>query len=213
MRFITLVRLLAASVFLLGAVNSFAATEEDAEANQPAKALESDNSSNTSDGDALDLSRLDDLFAKLKKQTNYGAANATAVQIWTAWTDSGSDTINLLMDRALQAMQGKNTSLAEDLLNQVVVLAPDYAEGWNRRATFYFTISDFPRSISDIEVTLALEPRHFGALSGLAMILQQLDRDEEALTTWYRVLEVYPANKQAQKSVIDLEEKLSGRRT
>ena len=158
-------------------------------------------------------SRLDELFSKLKRQTTHGAANATAMEIWSEWTDSGSDTINLLMDRALKAMQAKDNALAEDILNQVVVLAPEYAEGWNRRATYYYSIADFPRSISDVEVTLALEPRHFGALSGLAIMLQQLGRDEEALSTWYKVLEVYPANPQAQKSVIELEEQLSGKQT
>ena len=156
---------------------------------------------------------LDELFEKLERETKPGAANATAKLIWSEWTESGSDSINLLMYRAIRAMQQSKQSLAEDLLDQVVVLAPDYAEGWNRRATLYYTMADFRRSIADIEVTLALEPRHFGALSGLAAILQQLDREEEALKTWYRVLEIYPANPQAQQAVITLEEKLSGKRT
>lgn len=156
---------------------------------------------------------LEELFQKLERETKPGAANATAKLIWSEWTESGSDSVNLLMFRAIRAMQQNKQSLAEDLLDQVVVLAPGYAEGWNRRATLYYTMSDFRRSIADIEVTLALEPRHFGALSGLAAILQQLDREEEALKTWYRVLEIYPANPQAQKAVISLEEKLSGKRT
>ncbi len=156
---------------------------------------------------------LDELFDKLGRETKSGAANATAKQIWGEWTESGSKSINLLMHRAVQAMQQNKQSLAEDLLDQVVVLAPGYVEGWNRRATLYYTMSDFRRSIADIEITLALEPRHFGALSGLAAILQQLDREEEALKTWYRVLEIYPANPQAQKAVILLEEKLAGKRT
>ena len=157
--------------------------------------------------------RLSELFGKLKKQTRPGPARATANLIWHEWIDSGSPTINLLMDRAAQAMRRKKTGLAEDLLDQVVVLQPEYAEGWNRRATLYFTLSDFSRSIADIRATLALEPRHFGALSGLAAILQRLNRQEEALETWYRVLEIYPANSAAQKAVIELEERLSGRRT
>ena len=97
--------------------------------------------------------------------------------------------------------------------SQVTVLAPDYAEGWNRRATLYFQKSDLSRSIADIETTLSLEPRHFGALSGLAVILNRLDRKQEALDTWYKVLEIYPANQTAQKAVIDLEEELAGSNT
>lgn len=157
--------------------------------------------------------RLSELFGKLKKQTRPGPARATAALIWQEWIDSGSPTINLLMSRAGEAMRRKKSGLAEDLLDQVVVLQPEYAEGWNRRATLYFTLSDFSRSLADIRATLAIEPRHFGALSGLAAILQRLNRDKEALATWYRVLEIYPANSAAQKAVIELEEKLSGRRT
>ena len=110
-------------------------------------------------------------------------------------------------------MGTKDFSKAQDLLDHVIVIAPDYAEGWNRRATLYYTIDDFGKSLADIETTLALEPRHFGALSGLAAIMQRIGREEEALEAWYKVLEIYPANKQAQEAVIQLEEALAGRRT
>ncbi|MEL7429170.1 MAG: hypothetical protein AAFN43_04135 [Pseudomonadota bacterium] len=95
----------------------------------------------------------------------------------------------------------------------MVVIAPDFAEGWNRRATLYFLMDDYSNSLADIETTLALEPRHFGALSGLAAIMQRIGREKDALDTWYKVLEVYPANKQAQQAVIILEDALAGRKT
>lgn len=114
---------------------------------------------------------------------------------------------------AATAMRSKNYAKAEDLLDQVVVLNPEFAEGWNRRATLYFTKLDYSRSLADIEKTLALEPRHFGALSGLAVIMQRLNRNQDALKAWYRVLEIYPANKAAQDAVIALEEELAGSRT
>jgi len=155
---------------------------------------------------------MDRLFALLKKETKEAPASATARQIWREWAHSGNRSIDLLMEWAVAAMRGENYAKAQDLLDQVVVLAPDYAEGWNRRATLYYSMQDFSRSIADIETTLKLEPRHFGALSGLAAIMQRLDRDEDALKAWYKVLEIYPANKQAQKSVINLEEKLAGSR-
>ncbi|MEM7069545.1 MAG: tetratricopeptide repeat protein [Pseudomonadota bacterium] len=156
---------------------------------------------------------LDGLFEKLRHDPKASSAGATAKLIWREWTLSGSDSINLLMNWAGTAMRKEDFARAQDFLDQVVVLAPHYAEGWNRRATLYYQMQDFGRSLGDIETTLALEPRHFGALSGLAAILQQTGNDEAALETWYRVLEIYPANKQAQDSVIALEEKLSDSRT
>lgn len=156
---------------------------------------------------------LDRLFQQLKKDPKETSSTATARMIWREWTASGSKSIDLLMAWAGTAMRSKNYAKAEDLLDQVIVLNPKFAEGWNRRATLYFAKLDYSRSLADIEKTLALEPRHFGALSGLAVIMQRLDRDEDALKAWYRVLEIYPANKAAQDAVISLEEELSGKRT
>lgn len=157
--------------------------------------------------------RLESLFGDLARQARTAPANSTARLIWKEWSDSGSDSINALMQWAGIAMNDKKHAQALDLLDQVTVLMPNYSEGWNRRATLYFTMKKFGKSIADIEQTLRLEPRHFGALSGLGMILQQTKQDEKALETWYKVLEIYPANKAAQDAVIALEEKLADRRT
>jgi tetratricopeptide (TPR) repeat protein len=154
---------------------------------------------------------LDQLFDDLARQPKQAAAGRIARQIWANWSDSGSATVNLLMEWAAQAMRDKKYPLAEDLLTQVTVLAPGYAEGWNRRATLYFVTSDYGRSLRDIERTLQLEPRHFGALSGLGVILTRTGADKKALETWYKVLAIYPANRTAQKAVVDLEDELSGR--
>lgn len=154
---------------------------------------------------------LDALFSKLKTQSSAVRAKRTAQAIRQRLVESDSDTINLLMNWSARAMKDKKNAVAEDLLNQVTVLAPDYAEGWNRRATLYYQMSDFGRSLSDIERTLQLEPRHFGALSGLAIILKRSGQDRKALEIWYRVLDIYPANDTAQKAVIGLEEDLAGR--
>jgi len=157
-----------------------------------------------------DLS-LDELFAKLKREPNSKKARRLERIIWLRWAQSGSETVDLLMTWASVAMKEQNWATALDLLDQVVVMAPQYAEGWNRRATLYFHRSQYGRSINDIERVLLLEQRHFGALMGLGNILQRLNNDKRALTIWKNVLEIYPANKNAQKSVADLEEKLSGR--
>lgn len=156
---------------------------------------------------------LDSLFQDLRTQSNRAAARRVVRQIWGKWNESGSATIDLLMGWAVEAMRADNTAVAEDMLTQVVVLQPDFAEGWNKRATLYFTKGDYGRSLADIERVLQLEPRHFGALSGLAAILQKTGEDRKALDVWKRVLAIYPANDQAQKAVIELEEELAGQAT
>jgi len=161
-------------------------------------------------GDESDADRLDDLFAKLKTESRAASAGRIARQIVGIWNESGSDTINLLMQWSAEAIGRQQYATAQDLLEQVTTLKPEYAEGWNRRATLYYMMSDYGRSLSDIETTLRLEPRHFGALSGLAAIFQKTSKDRQALDTWYRVLSIYPANRQAQKTVEELEETLAG---
>lgn len=155
-------------------------------------------------------SRLDDLFSKLKRERNEAAAQLIAAQIWQDWTDSGSDTANLLMQRASAAMKAKKFNVALDLLDQVVVLFPDFAEGWNRRATVHFMMQDFSKSMSDIARTLELEPRHFGALSGMAGILEATGHKSEALEAYQRVLGIYPMMRSAQAEVAKLSDDLAG---
>lgn len=146
----------------------------------------------------------------LARQTDPAQAKRLEKRIWNAWTNSGSATVDVMMQWVAVSMRKKEYGTALDLLDQVTILAPAYAEGWNRRATLYFLRADFSRSIADIEQVLKLEPRHFGALSGLGNILVKLNQHEKALEIWRKVLDIYPANKSAQKSVINLEEKLAG---
>ena len=153
---------------------------------------------------------LNGLFEKLRHETDTQKAKPIERAIWQRWTQSGSPTVDLLMDWSAIAMKKQDWASALDLLDQVVALAPQYAEGWNRRATLYFLRSQYSRSIYDIEQVLKLETRHFGAMAGLGNILQRLDNDARALIMWKKVLEIYPANKNAQKTVNALEEKLSG---
>jgi tetratricopeptide (TPR) repeat protein len=152
------------------------------------------------------------LFGQLAGETNKVAARRIAQQIIGKFNQSGSATIDLLMGRAAAAMTSEKPALAEDMLTQVIVLAPDYAEGWNRRATLHYTTGDIGGSIADIEKVLELEPRHFGALSGLATIMQRTGQDRKALEIWYKVLAVYPAYGDAQDAVQALEDKLAGQR-
>lgn len=174
------------------------------------EAVAEDPTTQEDQAEVRDASSVDSLLASLARETRGVAARRIAAQIFDKWNDSGSDTINLLMGWAGDAMRKKNNALAEDLLTQVTTLQPGYAEGWNRRATLHFGAGDLGRSLADIERTLQLEPRHFGALSGLAVILQKTGQERKALAIWNRLLEVYPASDQAQKAVIELEDKLAG---
>lgn len=154
--------------------------------------------------------RLDTLFDRLKHEPNEQAARLLAAEIVDQWGASGSANADLLMQWAADAMKAKKFPVAQDLLDQVVTLYPDYAEGWNRRATLNFMMGDYPRSMADIARTLRLEPRHFGALSGMAGILEQTGRNEEALEAYRRVLEIYPMMRSAQAEVAKLSDQLAG---
>jgi tetratricopeptide (TPR) repeat protein len=155
-------------------------------------------------------SKLETLFGKLKRERNEKAAERIAGQIWDEWFESGSASVDLMMGWAQKAMEEKKYDVALDFLDEVIVLQPDYAEGWNRRATLHFMMSNYGKSMSDIDHTLQLEPRHFGALSGMAQILKNTGRKESALKAWQRVLDVYPMMRNAQNEVAALEEELAG---
>jgi tetratricopeptide (TPR) repeat protein len=156
---------------------------------------------------------LDGLFSELKRERDTKQAKRISERIWARWRDSGSATTNLLLQWADKAMVDKKNSLALDLLDQVVVLMPDFAEGWNRRATLHYAMGNHSKSMADINRVLALEPRHFGAMAGMAAILDASGNDALALRAWEQMLEVYPANRQAQTKVGELADKLAGSKT
>ncbi|NTG42172.1 hypothetical protein [Rhizobium rhizogenes] len=157
--------------------------------------------------------QVDNLFTALKRQRDPDQANLIADQIRVELSDSRSATINLLMQWADKAIQEKRNAAAMDFLDQVISLKPDYVEGWNRRATLNYAIGDYRKSMEDINQVLRIEPRHFGALGGMAAILSETGKDEMALKAWERFLEVYPANRAAQEQVNTLSEKIAGSRT
>jgi len=155
---------------------------------------------------------LDALFTELKRERDEAKAKRISERIWAKWRDSGSATANLLMQWADKAISENKNALALDLLDQVVVLMPDFAEGWNRRATLNYAVGDHGKSMADIDRVLALEPRHFGAIAGMAAILSASENDQLELRAWEQLLEIYPANRQAQQRVGELAEKLAGDR-
>jgi tetratricopeptide (TPR) repeat protein len=161
-------------------------------------------------GEAAEANTLDKLFAELKRERNPQAAERISKRIWNEWHKSGSASIDLMMQWSNDAVAGQKYDVALDFLDQVVTLQPGFAEGWNRRATVHFLMRSFGKSMADIERTLELEPRHFGALSGMAQIMKDTGRKELALQAWQRVLDIYPMMRSAQGEIATLSEELAG---
>lgn len=157
--------------------------------------------------------KLDNLFTRLKRTRNADAAQAIAAEIWAVWNDSGSATIDFLMRSADMATAKNETATALDYLDEAIALRPGYAESWNRRATLHYKTGNYDKSMADIAKVLIREPRHFGALSGMAAILEETGSDAAALAVWEKVLDVYPANRDAQDHVKTLSDKLAGSKT
>ncbi|MBX3583925.1 MAG: hypothetical protein KF810_18715 [Rhizobiaceae bacterium] len=154
--------------------------------------------------------RVDELFAQLKRERNEKAAERIAGRIWEEWSRSGSASIDLMMGWSKNAIDSRKFDVALDFLDQVVTMRPDYAEGWNRRATVHFLMHNYAKSMSDINHTLQIEPRHFGALSGMGQIMKTSGSNELALEAWQRVLDIYPMMRSAQDEVATLSEELAG---
>jgi tetratricopeptide (TPR) repeat protein len=156
--------------------------------------------------------RLKSLFDELKS-TDKDAAKAAENEIITLWLESGSDTVDLMMSWTLAAIEEKNYGLALDYLDRLLIMKPDYAEGWNKRATVHFLKDDYPKAIADIERTLALEPRHFGALSGLGTIMRDIGQKDRALTAYHKALEIDPHLDTVKDAVTEIEGEMAGRET
>ena len=150
--------------------------------------------------------RLDELFATLKSNDNIRVQHETVQDIWQIWYQNDSEEINRLMHEGEQAVVSGELEKAEDLFTEIVEKSPDFSEGWNRRATVRFNLQDYTGSLEDIKRTLALEPRHFGAIWGKGMILG-LQRDYSgAIQAFKQMLQIAPYSDDAIRR-IDLLEK------
>jgi len=161
-------------------------------------------------GDAM--SNLDTLFDALKIAPDETSARAIEERIWAVWMISGSDTCNLLMARVKAAADAKDYDLALKLLNAIIEIKPDYVEAWNQRATIYYLKDDYAHAIADIGEVLAREPRHFGALSGLGLMLRQLGDDKDALIAYRDALKIDPHLENVPDAVKELSQKVDGRK-
>jgi tetratricopeptide (TPR) repeat protein len=154
---------------------------------------------------------IDFLFEALKVAPDDESAKAVENRIWSLWMVSGSDTADLLMVRARAATEIKDYSLAIRLLSAIIELRPGYVEAWNRRATIYFLKRDYGNSLADIRQVLAREPRHFGALAGLGVIMEEVGDEKHALEAFRKAHEIYPRLGGVADQIKSLTEKVEGR--
>jgi tetratricopeptide (TPR) repeat protein len=154
---------------------------------------------------------LNTLFEALKIAPDAASAKAIENRIWAVWMISDSDTCNVLMTRVKAAVGGKDYDLALKLLDAIIAIKPAYVEAWNERATVYYLKNDYAHAIADLAEVLAREPRHFGALSGLGLLLQELGDDKDALTAYRKALAIDPRLEHIPDVVKTLSEKVEGR--
>jgi len=154
---------------------------------------------------------LDFLFGALKAAPDEASAKHVEARIWAIWMQTPSDTAAVLMMRAKAAMDAQQMDVALKLLDAIIKLRPDWTEAWNRRATLYYLQNDYARSLSDIQQVLAREPRHFGALAGLGMIMQDLGDEKHALEAFRKALAINPHLEKVPDLVKTLSEKVEGR--
>ena len=156
--------------------------------------------------------RLPELFNDLKQSASHDTAQVVEKKIWEIWTSHKVPQIDLLMERGIKLLNSNNLDEAMVVFNSLLDQAPDFSEAWNKRATIYFLMGDFEKSMQDIQSTLALEPRHFGAISGLGLIFNALERPENALKAFRRVQEIYPLSRSAKSFILKLNKTIPGLR-
>ena len=155
--------------------------------------------------------RLNTLFEALKAAPNAQAAQAVESRIEAMMLQSGSDTADLLMVRARGVIEAKDYELSLQLLNSIVELSPDFTEAYAQRATVHYFKKDIYRSLADLRVVVAREPRHFAALAGLGVILQDIGQDKRALDAFRRAVQTNPHIKGIPQIIKRLEVKVEGR--
>ena len=136
---------------------------------------------------------LDDLFQRLKNAKNPGEAKTIATQIERRFARSGSDTVDLLAARANEVFVEGEPAIAIEIMDRAIVLKPDWAEGYHRRATMFFAMDDMTRALVDLNAALAREPRHFGALTGMGLVFQRLGDQKRSYAAYARAYEINPS--------------------
>lgn len=154
---------------------------------------------------------LDDLFRRLKDAKNPQEAKSLATQIERRFARSGSDTVDLLAARANEVFAEGEAAVGIEIMDRALVLKPDWAEGYHRRATMFFAMDDMTRALVDLNAAIAREPRHFGALTGMGLVFQRLGDEKRAFIAYQKAYEINPSL-ESVKTILDrLEPDVKGR--
>jgi len=148
--------------------------------------------------------RLDPLFDALGTASNPDEAADIEAGIWALWGLSGDEEIDQLMTIGIGAIGENDGETALLAFNEIITKAPGYAEGWNKRATLFYLAGEHELSISDIKKTLSLEPRHFGALSGLGLVYIAMGEERKALDAFEEVLKIHPHMESIKSHISEL---------
>jgi len=154
--------------------------------------------------------RLDPLFQSLAGAKDAHQARVIESRIWSLWLATGDRVVNSEMARGIALMNAGALQSALASFDRIIDGDPTFAEGWNKRATVYYMMGDLKRSVLDIERTVALEPRHFGAFSGLGLIYLTLGDDHAALRAFERALRIHPYYGDIENQVRRLRKKIKG---
>lgn len=155
--------------------------------------------------------RLDQLFANLQSPLSTAAVDDIEAKIWAYWTSFPDDkSVENTMAKATHLMQSGRLQSAERIFSRIIDRAPDFSEAWNKRATVRFMIGNHDGSANDIAKVLQLEPRHFGALSGLGMIHMRAGNWESALKSYEAAFAIHPYLSNIETLIDDLSQRLKG---
>ena len=136
--------------------------------------------------------RLNNLFKKLNETENQDEIRDLISDIWNIWYEVDDPKVIEYFEKGIQAMNLRNYPLAIRFFNNLIEEDPNFAEGWNKRATVHFMMGNFDQSMQDIIKTLELEPRHFGALEGMGLIFIHQGQFQQAIDVYDKMLEIFP---------------------
>ena len=132
--------------------------------------------------------------------------------LWVLWARSGDAQVDELMERGAAEVEADHYPQAIELFSEVIRRKPEFAEGWNRRATVYYLAGAYAKSLADCEQVLRRNPEHFGALSGVGQIYTRLEQYDQALTWFRRALEINPNMLGVEINIREIEEILKAKR-
>jgi tetratricopeptide (TPR) repeat protein len=153
---------------------------------------------------------LNDLYALLATAEDEASASAIAEGIERVWVHSGSPTVDLLLGRAMKSIGEKDMDKALKFLDSVVEQAPDFTEGWSRRAYVHFQRNEIGQALGDLRRALALDPNNFKVLDGLGQVLREIGQKKAALQVFRQLREVHPHWPNVDRIVDELSREVEG---